>query len=367
MENALQNMTVVYLTVILPLSNGYTLYERSIDIIVRGLSSRSIPKREQLCDRENIALWNKVWSLNVPSKAKHLLWRMSEDLLPDSTIIHNQMTMVPNGKVCLSCDSMDGGYTHTLLRCEYARAVWFGCPLGMKVHEIPDVSLSVLATVLCEKMDDESLALWAMVAWGIWYNRQIRCQSNIGYDPIELIEKMVGELEEFQKRNSYAKSLNMLAFRKAIWAPPPTGWVKINCSLRQFSSYDFGIGCVIRNDMWDVLGSFVKRLRPEEQEEIETTIFEGLMFGLSMGFRSIILEIDHKEMVQKVQSEHWKISREVERIKEIPPEDFTFYVYHISSDDNRLARSVARIAEEFSKWAVWIDELPLGVTNKDMV
>ena len=74
---------------------------------------------------ENMSLWNKVWSLNVPSKAKHLLWRMSQDLLPDSTIIRNQLVQ-PTDKVCLSCDSMDGGYTHTLIRCELNMQGLFG-------------------------------------------------------------------------------------------------------------------------------------------------------------------------------------------------------------------------------------------------
>ncbi|PWA94333.1 reverse transcriptase [Artemisia annua] len=320
-----------------------------------------------------MSVWNKVMSLNVPSKAKHLLWRMSQDLLPDSTVIQNQLVR-PTDKGCLSCDSVDGGYTHTLIRCEYARAVWFGCPLGIiQVHKNPVISLSVLATDLCTELDRDTLAIWAMVAWGIWYNRQSRCQRKLGYDPMELIEKVARELEEFQKRNSYVKSLNKLAFRKVVWLAPPAGWVKINCSLCQYSYNDFGIGCVIRDDMGDVLGSFVHRLTFEEVDEEtiildeERTILEGLMFGLSMGFRTIILEIDDKDMVEKVQSNKWKISKEVEFLKDIRLEDFIFEVFQVSRDDNRLARSVAWIAQEFSKGTVWIDELPLGVNNKDMV
>ncbi|PWA94337.1 hypothetical protein CTI12_AA059970 [Artemisia annua] len=322
-----------------------------------------------------MSVWNRVMSLNVPSKAKHLLWRMSQDLLPDSTVIHNQLVR-PTDKGCFSCDSVDGGYTHTLIRCEYARAVWFGCPLGIiQVHENPVISLNVLATDLCTKLDRDTLAIWAMVAWGIWYNRQSRCQRKRGYGPIKLIEKVARELEEFQKRNSYVKSLKKLAFRKTIWLAPPAGWVKINCSLCQFSNDDFGIGCVIRDDMGDVLGSFVDRLTPKKKDgdeettilHEEKTILEGFMFGLSMGFRAIILESDHKGMVEKVQSNKWKISKEVELIKKIRPEDFVFEVFQVSRDDNRLARSVAWIAQEFSKGTVWIDELPLGVNNKDMV
>ncbi|KAK3228127.1 hypothetical protein Dsin_007989 [Dipteronia sinensis] len=94
------------------------------------------------------------------------------------------------------------------------------------------------------------MARFAMVLWGIWFNRNQLLHKKCGRDPGELVYWVAGLLEEFQ--GTYKSLLSSLSSDSAVakegWHPPPLGCLKLNTDAAVPPGGNcFGIGAVIRD------------------------------------------------------------------------------------------------------------------------
>jgi hypothetical protein len=72
------------------------------------------------CSNEK-KMWTKLWKIQVPSKIKIFLWRLSQHSLPTGDIRHHWQ-MAPSS-ACLLCGQEDS-WRHSLMECAMSRCIW---------------------------------------------------------------------------------------------------------------------------------------------------------------------------------------------------------------------------------------------------
>lgn len=77
---------------------------------VQGQSDTSIEEQ----------IWTKLWNITVPSKIKNFLWRLGQNLMPTSDVLHHRH--MATSSVCAICSSEDN-WKHVLFECMLARSV----------------------------------------------------------------------------------------------------------------------------------------------------------------------------------------------------------------------------------------------------
>jgi hypothetical protein len=85
--------------------------------------------------------WKKLWSLDVPPKQAHLIWRILNNFIPvKENLLKHGIRCVP---LCSYCNKKVESINHIFLDCDWARQVWFASPLtinmeNMEIKNLPD-------------------------------------------------------------------------------------------------------------------------------------------------------------------------------------------------------------------------------------
>ena len=66
--------------------------------------------------------WKQVWSLNVPSKIRHFIWRACTDSLPTKMNLIKRVS-IPNA-LCERCGSEVEDSAHALWGCIGLKEIW---------------------------------------------------------------------------------------------------------------------------------------------------------------------------------------------------------------------------------------------------
>lgn len=74
--------------------------------------------------------WRGVWSLSIPPKVKHFVWRALKNSLPTRANLLRRGVAVDS--TCGQCDAATESLDHCLLECTRARSFWFGSSLGLR-------------------------------------------------------------------------------------------------------------------------------------------------------------------------------------------------------------------------------------------
>lgn len=116
-------------------------------------------------------LWKNLWKVNILPKVKNFTWRVCPNILPAK--VNLQRKGVEVELECGVCKKEEENAPHVLLRCPFARAMWFSSPFGIRLSKSVRLSLKDwLLMVLENKEVDFDLA--CVIMWGIWQERNSR-------------------------------------------------------------------------------------------------------------------------------------------------------------------------------------------------
>ncbi|XVF66356.1 hypothetical protein PTKIN_Ptkin10aG0029100 [Pterospermum kingtungense] len=83
--------------------------------------------------------WRTLWSLKIPTKIIIFLWKICNDCLPTKAKLHSLIdTFTP---ICPMCEQENETTEHLFLLCPFARAVWFGSDLTIRMDLMEVTSL----------------------------------------------------------------------------------------------------------------------------------------------------------------------------------------------------------------------------------
>ncbi|KAL0008598.1 hypothetical protein SO802_010100 [Lithocarpus litseifolius] len=133
-------------------------------------------------------------------------------------------------------------------------------------------------------MDDELLGLVIMVAWCIWFNRNVVRQGKTRQSTTEILRKDEYLLEEFQTANF--KLACHETSNTVQWIPPAQSWYKINTNGATFvNTQSARVGIIIPDYKGQVEAALSKDLPiPLGPMEIEEkALEEGVLFAWDIG------------------------------------------------------------------------------------
>lgn len=70
----------------------------------------------------SMALWKKIWKVQVLPRVKIFAWRALSNALPTNVAIHRRVPS--HGTVCSVCGQADEDAIHALYYCQFAQEVW---------------------------------------------------------------------------------------------------------------------------------------------------------------------------------------------------------------------------------------------------
>ncbi|XP_074271520.1 uncharacterized protein LOC141595450 [Silene latifolia] len=95
---------------------------------------------------------SKLWKLPISNKLKVFLWKFMANALPvSSEFLKRKMNW---RSFCTLCDGSSPcveSLSHLFRDCSFAKALWFGCPLGLRLTGVVDIDARVWVINWCMK------------------------------------------------------------------------------------------------------------------------------------------------------------------------------------------------------------------------
>ena len=169
---------------------------------------------------QDSAFWEKVWSLEVPSKVKKNFGCACKEALPTRKNLQRRK-ITPNG-LCDLCKAGDKDCSHALFLCSDVQVIWssewswISSMQGSSVKEI-------FSHAFAKKKD---VALLAFTSWAVW-NQRNQIQFKESACPLDQILSLAKERKrEFQ--SLHPATMKMQHRKHTRWKPLDTDFYKVN-------------------------------------------------------------------------------------------------------------------------------------------
>ncbi|KAG6624558.1 hypothetical protein CIPAW_16G035600 [Carya illinoinensis] len=130
---------------------------------------------------------------------------------------------------CPICKKEEENVAHILWNCPSAMDVWSHASSSLQKCSIGSVKFSELVKALMSKCDQDTMALFAIIARNIWYRRNQFVFENSFIHPNALVKTARKTLEEFKASQEKPTTQNRrTAEINKIWQSPPSWVTKIN-------------------------------------------------------------------------------------------------------------------------------------------
>ncbi|KAL7253272.1 hypothetical protein ACSBR1_007747 [Camellia fascicularis] len=181
--------------------------------------------------------WKFVWSLHLPPKLKHFVWRVCNNFLATKQNLHHRRCSTSD--ICQVCSQSSESIEHVFFGCAWTKAVWFGSDLGFRVELHSILSFQQwFGEIRAQMTEEESCkpllcrVIW--LCWSIWKARNAYIFNHEPVDPFYVIAKANWEEFEFlAARTSFPVQTGVTnqvrSSSVSRWIPPARGLLKVNC------------------------------------------------------------------------------------------------------------------------------------------
>ena len=140
-------------------------------VLIRWLSLSQPIDRGASSDASLVRrFWKKVWSLPVPHKTRHFVWRACREALPTKVNLARLKVVLDN--TCDACGLMAKSTGHVLWDCAKAQEV-LSCSklVGLSVqYECFSFMDLMWKMVIIDWVKEEKVARMVTIVWALWFN-----------------------------------------------------------------------------------------------------------------------------------------------------------------------------------------------------
>ena len=313
------------------------------------------------------AFWKEIWSLRVPTKVRHFVWRACTDSLPTKKNLFTRK--VTRSPTCDTCRSEVEDTVHALWGCQSLKEIWWEeetCRkhllekfasfkdlfLGMKRHEIPNLA-----------------ELFAMLAWSIW-NKRNACRMGQVYLPnSRIFNDAVERLQEYHSVLDEPLSSSVGPILPATqWVPPENPLFKVNYGGALFrDTSTAGISAVVRDHDGHLIGALSERIQlPPSVEDVEALACRrAVTFAAKIGLREVVVEGDSEVIWKHLTSDKLCMAGFGHIIGDIraAASNFSVCLYsHVCRNGNRVADKLAKKARHLMTPLIWLEDIPCDIS-----
>jgi len=316
-------------------------------------------------------IWRRLWSLNLPRHILLFLWRACNEILPTKNNLHKRK--VVTDQLCPMCGSEAESVSHALWSCGSAQVVWGSCRGPIQKCSAGAEEFFGVFGALCDKLEDRDLERFAAVAHKIWSRRNRVVFGGAVLPPNILIREALDLVEEFRNANLRAEDLGQgEQAPRDRWSKPAPNCIKINWDAALDGRKKLmGIGIIARDYQGGVRAAKCE-VFPHIRDPVAAEAIGALSFGRFMGYQSVELEGDAREIIlalnnpEEVDSIHGHFLTET---RQMLGTLVSWKVSHVRREGNKAAHSLAKLALSKQCNRVWINSCPnelLYAVNADI-
>ena len=264
-------------------------YRLACDIEAEGSnSSCSDPSMMQ-------GVWRGVWSLNVPNKIKHFVWKACNGILPTKESLYRRK--ITESKICEACGGRTETTMHALCFCNRGTEAWKESKLALPCNiqeswSFVDTFCSLRTGWMAQP---GLLERWVSICWGIWKSRnEVRVGGKRQPSRV-IVRSALKVLDDFLTVSEKPRRQRLESQPNAAWKPPLPGSFKVNVNGALFSkTKQAGVGVIARNEGGVVVATISRKLDyPLGALAIEVKALEiGVTFAEEVGLRDVVFEGD---------------------------------------------------------------------------
>lgn len=181
-------------------------------------------------------MWSTIWKLKVPNKIRNFWWRACRNSLATKENLVRRKC--GRSKVCPVCLQFDESIEHLLFKCQWTRAVWFGCNVNLDVNcESNSSILKWTSHILDSRPVEEAKSLLervVFIAWYIWKSRNEFIFESVPVNPMATMLRAMEAYGEFLSiSNSQQVPMDnpQTVDSYSQWRAPGRGSYKLNCDV----------------------------------------------------------------------------------------------------------------------------------------
>ncbi|KAK2367272.1 putative mitochondrial protein [Trifolium repens] len=321
-------------------------------------------------------IWNKLWKIEAPPKQLHLLWRILHNAIPTKINLLNRGIMCDS--MCPMCYREPETTNHIFQQCEWARQVWFGCPLTITTSNVQTQSFPDWLSYMLINSTKECMQTISTVIYSIWIARNKRIFQNKSIPAKDVVAQAMKNLSEYRRHwieNRLSKSTHATSGTRnnKSWNPPSRNCHKLNVDAHLKDDGRWGFGLILRRDDGRCVGAATRvREGPNDAAMAEATgLHEAILFAQANQLKDTSIELDSAIIVNAIARKNFPRTnwgKSIRNSSRVLRKLNNVSVSWVSRDGNRAAHALAR-------WALrepnrnWVSNYPsciLTHIQKDM-
>lgn len=206
-----------------------------------------------LNEEENNNTWSTIWNIEVPGKLKNFVWRLAQDSIPTTSLLHRRHISTSKSYPFYGRDDT---WRHALLECNMARGTWALAPdellQKISVSFIPDPKEFIIS--MHETLSRDLFKRLVVTLWAVWLARRKSVHEDIFQASMATNVFIKSYMEELAVLEQPRKVKIPKPIRRKEWLAPIQEHVKINVDAAVTASYG-SAGAVARDQDGKFLGA----------------------------------------------------------------------------------------------------------------
>nr|POE51000.1 putative ribonuclease h protein [Quercus suber] len=316
----------------------------------------SDPKRRGL-------LWKGIWSLQVPHKIKHLLWKAANEAIP--TLYNLWRRQVVFSVLCPGCKSACEDTTHALWACPALISVWESDGAMKNLLKYKVSMFADLLELIFSTHGGSVADLFAVMFWLIWEKRNNDRMKERSCTYQNIRPSALQLLHDFSTAQDPKNSqLPLVPAGRVRWIPPISPGYKVNYDGAIFKDIGAaGLGVVIRDAGGSVIGSLMERIPlPLAVASVEALACRrAVLFAKELCIFDASFEGDSEivtNALRRGESNHPEFGLVILDALELARGFRSCNFVHVNRLGNSVAHFLARSSKSGNELQVWMESVP---------
>jgi ribonuclease HI len=317
----------------------------------------------------NNLFWQKLWKLKIPPKHITLLWRILHNALPvQDNLRRRGINCYP---LCARCNSKIEDQNHVFCECDWAKRVWFGSPLTIRINENnPGLSKWIEDGLM--NMTTPDMEIIGALCYHIWNARNQLIFRNNDIPATDVIQQAQQSILEYKQQQQIDTKPNQRASRssrnnESDWIPPPRAFLKLNVDAHRLAGDGhWGIWLVLRREDGSCVGATTREVwgLSEVIEAEAMGLYKAVEFLKGIQQRDVIIELDNQVVVKAINDRNYprKYWGQLARFGEFLSENPRSSIRWTRRTGNRVAHFLASQAAKEPN-ATWMGFAPPCINN----
>ena len=307
-------------------------------------------------------LWKSIWTLFVPPKVRHFIWRACHESLPTRANLHRRHIL--DDERCETCKLSGETAIHAIWNCPSLGIVWSSMPWKGAMNGISFLSFLDLFQFITTNQPNHETELFAMICWSLWYHRNRKRLSQ----PTEPLDRLVVRAQELlsEYHSTHSPSLNPppVVLPRPAWNPPEPGRYKVNFDGAVFeNSGEAGIGVIIRNCNGEPMAALCQRIPyPHSVIAVEASAAKAAtQLAIDVGIIEVEIEGDSLSVVTALLDPSPCLAlfgQLIEDTKQLAQSLHFACFQHVKRAGNSVAHALAKKARNSKSLEIWLEFVP---------